>query len=319
MSLAQLQSELAGRAYDFDTFFRWRSREGRIVPAVRREAVQLRTSESYLHDDASVLFLNPSPCLDALYADDFDILCEGDSWLCLSVYPGHVTMAQHLLRSGYAICNIAKYGRTTQDIQDRRAEPTGYLTKLKGPVKAKAFIVSMGGNDFLGDQILTWLRQRQSGDHDPANAPRYVDDEEFEQILGGARLNYVRLIANVKKFSPDTTVLLQTYTYAAGPTHLDGAFLGRFFTARGFGALDPNLDALNKAIVKLVIDRFHAMLVELKETSAVKIEIVDFRRMLQPSDIRDEIHPKPGKAAEMAAAYVPFLEGAGVEPRALVS
>jgi hypothetical protein len=225
-------------------------------------------------------------------------------------------MAQHLSRLGYAICNVAKYGRTTQDVQDRRADPTGYLTKLRGPVKPRAFIVSMGGNDFLGDQVLSWLRQRESGDHDPANARRYVDDEDFDLIMSVAKLNYLRLLANVKRFSPATTVLLHSYTYGAVPTHVNGPFLGKFFTARGFDPLDPNLTALNKAIVKLVIDRFHSMLVDLK-TVGVKLEIVDFRRRLRPSDMRDEIHPKPSKAPALAAKYVPFLENAGIEPRRL--
>ena len=100
-----------------------------------------------------------------------------------------------------------------------------------------------------------------------------------------ARINYMRVIKDLESFSPRTTLLLQSYTYGAVPTHTSGAFLGRYFTVKGFNAIDR------------------------------KIEIVDFRKMLKPSDIRDEIHPKPSKAPAMAAKYVPFLKKAGVQPR----
>ena len=316
MLLVDLQAHIANRTHDFDRFLTWRSREGRIVPAVRREAVQLQTSESYLYDDASPLFFGPTPCLRTIYADEFDVLCEEDSWLCLSpVYPWHVTMAQHLFKLRYAVCNIAKYGRTTQDVQDRKADPSGYLSKIKGAVKPKAMILSMGGNDFLGDPILSWLVQRDEEDHDPGNAPKYIDEYQFESIMSIARINYMRVIKDLESFSPRTTLLLQSYTYGAVPTHTSGAFLGRYFTVKGFNAIDRKHKPLIAAIIKLVIDRFHCLLCDLKTTTELKIEIVDFRKMLKPSDIRDEIHPKPSKAPAMAAKYVPFLKKAGVQPR----
>jgi hypothetical protein len=202
-----------------------------------------------------------------------------------------------------------------QDVQNRKHDVTGYVTKLSGVNKPKAFIISAGANDFIGPIILSWLKQRSSGDTNPANARKYIDNSQFNPIMEIVKWSYLRLLADVKVLSPATMVLLHSYTYGAGPTHVDGTFLGRYFTQKGFDPIDPAHAPLIKAIIKLLIDRFHKMLQDLKNNSSLKIEIVDFRSMLQQSDIRDEIHPKPSMAPAMAARYVPFLARAGVQPR----
>jgi hypothetical protein len=314
MKTIDLQAVLADGTYDFDRFFEWKMREGRPVPAIKHGAVQLGASEGYLHHDASVLFLSSTPCLDQARADDFDILCEGDSWACLSIYPGHVTMVQQLSRMGYALCNVAKYGRTMGEVRDRKLEPTGFLTKLRA-AQPKAFILSAGANDFIGPTILTWLLQRASGDVDPRNAARYIDRRPFQRIMDSVEADYRDLVADVKSFSRATTLMFHSYTYAVGPTTVTAPFLGQYFSYLGFDPIDPRHRPLIDAIIRLLIDRFHAMLRRVKDDSPVNVEIIDYRTMLQHSDIRDEIHPKPALAPAMAAKYVQPLSRAGVTPR----
>jgi hypothetical protein len=311
MELSALKAASKHSAFDFDDFLKWRLLDGKVVPALKTGGAQPIAAESHLLDDASILFGDPSPCLQ----DDggaFDILCEGDSWMCLSIYgPGHVTMAQQLARLGYSVGNIAKYSRTSQEVQRRKNTPTGYRTMLKR--EPRAFMVSMGGNDFLGEAVKSWLRQRASDDTDPTNAPNYIDFGEFDLILKAVEANYRRLIADVKAVSPSTHLIFQTYAYAE-PTHVTGPFLGQHFDSRGFDPINSLHRPLIHAIIKLIIDRFRRLLVKLRNLHPGTIDIVDFRDLLHRGDFRDEIHPRPEFAPAMAQRYADVLTRIGVPP-----
>lgn len=215
---------------------------------------------------------------------------------------------------GYSICNIAKYGRSTGDIQSRKMDPDGYVEKLKK--QPKAFIVSMGGIDFLGSEVLSWLGQRASGDHDPANAPRYIVETEFARRLQIAKLNYEILLSDIQAYAPKTKLIVQTYSYACIPVTPVGPFLGQYFKAKGFEPADPAHRPLCQAIIRLVLDRFFNMLQSVALTHGNMVKIVDFRQALRPSDIRDEIHPHPKVAAAMAKSVVPVLKAWGITPKA---
>jgi hypothetical protein len=308
----QLKKSLKDPAFRFDTVFEWQAHEGKIVPSLKSGAspksASLRSS-AYL--ELNALLSEGSPCLRP--AAKYDILAEGDSWFCLSIYgAGHVTMIQQLSRLGYAVCNISKYSRSSHEMQERKNSANGYIAKLAN--KPKIFAVSSGGIDFLGETIINWLDQRSSTDFDPKNAHKYINGE-FDLILNCVKYNYLRLVHDVENISPNTTILFQTYAYAAGPVYAKGLFLGQYFTYRGFDPIDPRIKPLNSAIIKLVLDRLYRLLVSIKKKAKVNVEIVDFRTKLTSSDIRDEIHPEPEMAQAMAEEYIPFLKKAGVKPR----
>lgn len=284
----------------------WTRYDDLIVPVAKRALASDRLGPRYLR----LFDPGPSPCL--VEADGGEILAEGDSWFCLSIYGNQVTMVQHLSRLGYRVSNVSRYSRTVAQVFARRDEPTGYRTRLKE--KPKAFLLSAGGNDFLGETILTWLEQRSSGDHDPANAAKYINNN-FDHILASVKYTYKRILADVAKISPHTRVILQTYTYGAVPTHDERMHLGRYFKTKSFEPINSYHRPLMDAIIALSIDRFHDVLRSVKRKAEVKVDIVDFRSALSSSDMRDEIHPKSAMAASMAAAYVPFLNKAGATPR----
>lgn len=281
----------------------WARYDDVIVPVANRELASGGLGPSYLN----IFDPGPSPCL--VEADGGQILAEGDSWFCLSIYGNQVTMVQQLSRLGYQVSNVSRYSRTVAQVFARRDDPTGYRTRLKG--QPKAFLLSAGGNDFLGETILTWLEQRSSGDHDPANAKRYVN-KNFDHILASVKYTYKKILDDVAEISPATRVILHTYTYGAVPTYEEGMHLGRYFRTRSFEPINPDHRPLMDAIIELLIDRFHDVLLTVRRKAKVKVDIVDFRTALSSSDMRDEIHPKSAKAAAMAAAYIPFLKKAGV-------
>lgn len=79
MDIAELRGRIVRRDYQFSRLFHWRSHEGRMVPALRRDVRWKEGVDEALFIDASVLFIGPTPCLLDAYAQKFDILCEGDS------------------------------------------------------------------------------------------------------------------------------------------------------------------------------------------------------------------------------------------------
>jgi lysophospholipase L1-like esterase len=281
----------------------WARYDDLIVPVADRPSAEVGIGPRYLN----VFDPGPSPCL--IEADRGEILAEGDSWFCLSIYGNQVTMVQHLSRLGYQVSNISRYSRTVAQVFARRDDPTGYRTRLND--KPKAFLLSAGGNDFLGETIPTWLKQRSSSDHDPANAAKYVN-KNFANILASVKYTYKKILDDVAEISPGTRVALQTYTYGAVPTHNEGMHLGRYFKDKGFEPINPDHRELIDAIVKLLIDRFEDVLSSVRRKAKVKVEIVDFRTTLSSADMRDEIHPKSKMAPAMAKAYLPFLQRAGV-------
>ncbi|KRE07520.1 hypothetical protein ASE63_22755 [Bosea sp. Root381] len=289
----------------------WARYDDLIVPVAGRTADLADLGPRYLN----IFDAGPSPCL--VNADPGEILAEGDSWFCLSIYGNQVTMVQHLNKMGYQVSNVSRYSRTIAQVFARRDDPTGYRTCLAN--KPKAFLLSAGGNDFLGETIPTWLKQRASGDLDPANARKYVN-KNFDHILASVKYTYKQILEDVAKISPRTRVALQTYTYGAVPTHDEGMHLGRYFKARGFEPINPAHRPLIAAIVELLIDRFEDVLSSVQRKAKVKVEIIDFRSALQSADMRDEIHPKSTKAPAMAEAYLPFLRRARVtQPTAFLS
>ena len=286
----------------------WARYDDLVLPVATRDGPQTKVGidPRYL----SIFDPGPSPCLKE--ADPGEILAEGDSWFCLSIYGNQVTMVEQLSKMGYAVTNVSRYSRTLAQVFSRRDDPTGYRARLEA--KPKALLISAGGNDFLGETISTWLEQRESADHDPANASRYVN-QNFDHILGTIKYTYTKILKDVEENSSKTRVILQTYTYGAVPTYETGMHLGRYFAAKGFEPTNPDHRALIDAIITLLIDRFHGALKEVKKEAKVGVDIVDFRKKLSSSDMRDEIHPKSAMAPAMAAAYIPFLKKAGIEPQ----
>lgn len=311
MDIRVLNEQIRENRFVFDEFFEWRAVGRRVVPALRAAAgVELGPDHIELLTDASSLF-GETPCLQQ--PAKTDILVEGDSWMCLAIYPGHETMVQRLARMGYKVENVARYGRTSDDVEARKASASGYYTLLRDR-RPKAFLLSMGGNDFLGPLVASWLAQRNSGDVDPSNAHLYVN-QNFAPMLAALRSNYEQVAATVRGISPHTALLFQTYTYAAQPTHPTGPFLGQWFDAKGFDPINPDHRPLIAAIIKLVLDRFHQVLSGVKSSNPdLRIDIVDFRKALRIQDIRDEIHPMSRMAASMAMAYTPYLRDIGIEP-----
>lgn len=286
----------------------WARYDDLVIPVAKRDLRQadIGVDARYLN----IFDPGPSPCLKE--ADPKQVLAEGDSWFCLSIYGNQTTMVQHLSKMGYAVTNVSRYSRTLAQVFARRDDPTGYRERLKS--KPKALLLSAGGNDFLGETILTWLDQRSSNDHDPANAKKYVN-QNFTQIMGIIKYTYAKILEDVADISPNTRVILQTYTYGAVPTYDAGMHLGRYFMAKSFEPTNPDHRALIDAIVKLLLDRFYRVLLSTQKSAKVTVDIVDFRKALSSSDMRDEIHPKSKMAPVMAQAYVPFLKAAGVEPQ----
>lgn len=111
---------------------------------------------------------------DKTYPKDLILVAEGDSWFD---YPLRRDVLDFLIADGYAIKRFSKYGDTLDNMVYGSGydinKKTGKITH-KGPVslhevhnavkelKPSFFLLSAGGNDIVGEEIVAYLNHRNS-------------------------------------------------------------------------------------------------------------------------------------------------------------
>jgi lysophospholipase L1-like esterase len=220
------------------------------------------------------------------------VLAEGDSWFNLPdlLYPKD---SMDILDLTHNVVSVAKWGDTVENMLAQKQ----YVQKLKSG-NFRHFLFSGGGNDVLGS-IGTYVKTRQPGDTDPANAPRYVKPS-FATKVKGIISGYETLANDVRKTTGTKTVLY-IHGYANAIPKKNGPYLGRRLEALGF---DPTVvGPLSKAIVANMVGQFNTALRNFAASRA-GIVYIDMRPKMTASDWHtDEIHPKATGATKIAAAF----------------
>jgi hypothetical protein len=212
------------------------------------------------------------------------LVSEGDSWF---QYPVLLRDVIDQLEADNAVFCLAGTGDTLDNMQRASA-----LTSAIVEHRPHAVLLSAGGNDLLGRfRLYNLIRP-----FEPGLPPKAYPLPAYEAVLAQEiGVKYRRLLGAIRAVAPGTPVLLHGYAYAL-PREM--IWLGLPMRARGI--IDP---ALQQAIVRVLLDRFHALLAALAaDPELPHVTLVDCRRAVG-RQWADEMHPNNNGFAAVAALF----------------
>ncbi len=243
-------------------------------------------------------------------------LCFGDSWMNYPPHPVDLDKQLRRLFRRTAFINHSKAGRESSQVKTLLPE----LRDLLGSYRFTALLVSMGGNDVVGDELAEYVKPadepQSSGSSDWGVVPASVRDHLRLSAFGaGLRFlveDFRRVIAVRDQQSVRTEIVVHNYDYIF-PS-------GKSFKLLGVKAgpwVKPHLDAVGlsdpqrqRELGTWLIDQFTRVLEELSSQTP-RMRLVDSRGALpKVSDWDNEIHPKAAGFRRIAATrWKPVLGG----------
>jgi hypothetical protein len=240
-----------------------------------------------------------------------DFLAIGDSWF---EYPlngndlsfSNTAIAAQLPQMGNPaplVLNYALHGQATtavlaykqqQRMIDVLSDPTQWV---RG--SPDAILVSMGGDDLVGDQFAIYVDYQGAG----------LDVARFDGALANVQASYQDLFAFRDIFAPGKTIFAHCYDYAI-PNGLAPICAGPWLQpSLEFSGYDLNAGL---SIVTQMIDRVHDMLSGLAGNAKNKFVLVDTRNTLQrvasvPNGWANELHPFPTGFMDLAQKFLASL------------
>lgn len=208
------------------------------------------------------------------------LLSDGDSWFQFPV-PRVRDTIDHLSgrHSVYCLAGAGNIlGKISAEIEDR-------LVPLVQKHKPHGILLSGGGNDLLGYSGMTNHVSRYKPGEKAAN---HVVAEQLERTLDNVQFFYKRIIDELLRVDPKLKVFCHGYDWAIPDAHNGGAWLNRPLLRAGIQ--DP---AMQREIVKLLIDRFNERMAGLETTYKGSVFFVDCRGAVGESRKSwfDELHP----------------------------
>lgn len=241
-----------------------------------------------------------------------DFLALGDSWFEYPLDGNNPSFSNTAIIAQLGlvgnpppvILNYALHGQPTtavlsyrnqQRIVDVASNPDDWLNGAPD-----AILVSMGGDDIVGDQFAIYLDYEGSG----------LDVERFEGAVDSVRASYLDLFALRDIVAPEAPIFAHCYDYAipngaapicAGPWLLPSL---------EFSGYDANQGL---AIVSTMIDGFAAVLQQLAADKKNNFTLIDTRNTLQrvaftQDGWANELHPYPTGFALLAQKFLAALE-----------
>jgi hypothetical protein len=241
-----------------------------------------------------------------------DFLAIGDSWFD---YPlngndpsfGSTAIIAQLTQLGSPpplVLNYALYGQATtsvltyenqEKIIDAVTDPSQWVNGAPDGI-----LVSMGGDDLVGDQFAIYLDYEGSG----------LDATRFQGALGSVRASYLDLFALRDAVLPGKPIIGHCYDYAI-PNGVAPLCAGPW--------LQPSLDfsgydlAEGLTIVSSMIDGFYAMVSALAADSTNNFILADTRGTLVrqtgvANGWANELHPYPAGFTLLAQRFLPALQ-----------
>ena len=98
--------------------------------------------------------------------------------------------------NGYAYSNYAVSGYMSDDLLNRLEQHSGAISAVKA---ADIISISIGGNDFLRDNMPLTIAQTLAENHD-----------QIDRIIAEFRVNFDKIIAKIRSYNPDALILMQT-------------------------------------------------------------------------------------------------------------
>lgn len=210
------------------------------------------------------------------------LVSEGDSWFQYPLLLDDVI--DHLFQQ-HAIFSLDAAGDLVADMVEQSRELVAAIAAEDPAV----ILLSGGGNDLLGEgRLASALRP-----FDPALAPEEYLGPAFEANLRAILGSWEELLATVRGIAPGTPILCHSYDHAIPAK---GRWLGK--PMRRLGITDP---ALQRALIRLMVDRFHAELTALA-ARMTGVEVIDCRGAVR-GRWHDELHPTNAGYRDVAARF----------------
>jgi hypothetical protein len=234
------------------------------------------------------------------------ILAEGDSWFDYPLPPirgdGIIYQLQKLL--GYPIDNMAHWGEEVRQMLGLAQRQEIVERLLDHNINYDAMLFSGGGNDLVGDQLVTFLRD-QGQVSPPA---KMFNDAAMNAVIDLLEAEFRELIGIRNQYSAGTIIFVNSYDFPK---------------ASGVGVcgkgpwLKPSLDYVygrmgvvptpdqEFQVVKAMLEKFNLMLQKIaKDPSITDFIVVETQGALDPNnDWQNEIHPTSGGFGVLAVKF----------------
>jgi hypothetical protein len=150
----------------------------------------------------------------AAYPKDLVIVAEGDSWF---KYPLKKDILDYLKEDGFAIKDFSKAGDTLENMVFGSEYDASYV--YKGPLslqdtlnaitlhKPEFFLLSAGGNDIIGNNLVSFLR------HKHVNPEQLINKTAFDDKIAQMRMTLDFYFKAVTAKSPNVKILMHGYDY----------------------------------------------------------------------------------------------------------
>ncbi|MBY3258708.1 hypothetical protein HFO09_29820 [Rhizobium laguerreae] len=250
-------------------------------------------------------FPGPSPSVDhelqARLTRPYKICAEGDSWVNIlwpiSKVKGFNESFVDIIE-GDRRCFVNNIGWPGDEFSDIVAKE-----QYKAPIQSGIFgffILSGGGNDFLGGRSLARFVKPFSAGGGASDPWAYVRKDNLKAIFAEVAAGYQRIIDNVQAWSRNTQILLHGYDHAI--PRPGGPWMGTPFSALGYNASDP----IAAAIIRVVVDEFYGLLADFDRRES-GVHLINARGCCT-GHWHDELHPDKSAAIKIAQKYLAKME-----------
>lgn len=224
------------------------------------------------------------------------ILAEGDSWFTHGAGLGRGKSLIERLND-YATVNIvtvANPGAELEDLVERRNRDWRFVTNpdwLKGH-RYDLLLFSGGGNDIVGDELKSYLKQWKQG----ISGTDLVKENVLKTQLDRMENQYRTLRKTADYYlGSGTPILTHGYDYA----HASGrgfSLIGGILTVGpwilpSFKKKKIDKQSDQRKILKHLVDEFNKRLVALNQGGISDFHYVNLRGQLAGNDWDDELHP----------------------------
>ncbi|MGO7532746.1 hypothetical protein [Rhizobium leguminosarum] len=241
------------------------------------------------------------PELEERLARPYKICAEGDSWVNIlwpiSKVRGFNESFVDIIESDRR-CFVNNIGWPGDEFSDIVAKE-----QYKGSIQSGIFgffILSGGGNDFLGGRSLARFVKPFSAGGGASDPWAYIRKDNLKVIFAEVAAGYQRIIENVQAWSRNTEILLHGYDHAI--PRPGGPWMGTPFSALGYNVDDP----VAAAIIRAVVDEFYDLLSDFDRRER-KVHLINARGCCA-GHWHDELHPDKIAAIKLARKYLAKMD-----------
>jgi Caspase domain/GDSL-like Lipase/Acylhydrolase family len=206
------------------------------------------------------------------------IVSEGDSWFQHPILNDVIdNINQH-----YPVHCLAAAGDTIENYLK-----SGKFAAAVDEVQPKAFLLSGGGNDILGESMAGFLNKTYA-DAPEGTQPERFFNAQYAVALGKLDAQYRTVFEMLQKSHPALHILIHGYDYPRPlePGSKKMSWVGKYFDAAGIKRPGDRTAAM-----AYMIDGFNRQLAGLATQFPNKVHYLNLRNTVEAGQWDDEIHP----------------------------